>query len=393
MSYLLKAYLICGLVLISQLITAQYYQNDPALIETTSGLKYKITKEGSGEFPKSGDQVWVHYYTKFTNDSLFDTSIDKGPLDVFLGQGQIIKGWEEGLRLIKPGGSILLVVPPYLGYGTKEFNGIPANSTLIFEINLIQVNKGRAIEPFKTDGLTIQKSSENLNYYIVKKGNGPLAKNDDVAYIHYSGFLPDGSLFDSSHKKKNPVRVTIGINQLFKGLDIGLMLMNKGSKLQLIVPSELAYGEKGFGNIVPPNTNITFDVEMVDLKTPPTITKWNTADKEVKETLSGLKYIVIEQGKGDSINTENIVKVNYSGFFTDGKLFDSSLKRFEPIEFPVGIGAVIDGWDEGILLMHKGAKFELIVPSKLAYGEEGMPPLIPENTDLIFDIEIIEVIK
>jgi len=74
-------------------------------------------------------------------------------------------------------------------------------------------------------------------------------------------------------------------------------------------------------------------------------------------------------------------------------LFDSSVKRLEPIRFPVGVGSVIDGWDEGLQLMRKGSKFQLLIPSYLGYGSEGAPPQIPADTDLIFDIEVLDVIQ
>lgn len=389
----LKFILSLILTTVAIIVHCQYFENDPNLIETESGLKYKITKQGTGEYPMNGDKIWVHYYTKLTNDSIISTSINKGPLDVFLGQGQLIKGWEEGLKLLQPGGSILLVIPPHLAYGNTEQYGIPANSTLICEVNLLQVNKGTPITPFNTNNIEAKTTSTGIVYYEVKSGVGKKAIDDDNAYIHYSGFLPDNTLFDSSIKKGKPVRITVGIKQLFEGLDTALKLMNKGSKFRFIIPSELAYGSSGLGQIVPPNTKITIDIELVDLKTPPTIEQWNIHKKEITTTDSGLKYAVLNKGEGDLIQDEDIVEIHYSGFFTNGTLFDSSRKRFEPFRFPVGINAVIEGWDEGLKHMRKGAKFQFHIPANLAYGEEGAPPQIPANTDLIFDIEVVDVLN
>ncbi len=389
----IKAIAIGCLFFISQIVSAQVYQNDPNLIETESGLRYKITKQGSGDFPKAGDRIWLHYYAKFENDSIYDSTVKNGPIDVYLGQGQLIKGWEEGLKLIKPMGAILLVVPPELGYGNKQYKNIPANSTLIFEIALLQADKGKTIEPFNIENKTIKKGKKKLKYYLVEQGKGPKAKFGDNAYIHFTGYLPDGTIFDSSHKKGEPVRITVGINQVVMGWDMGLLFMNKGSKIKLIIPPKLAYGKLGFKNIVPPNTTLTLDLEMVDLIPPKPVIKWDIKEKEIIETTSGLKYIVFELGEGDIIKNDDIVEVHYSGYFTNGELFDSSVKRFEPIRFPIGANAVIDGWDEGLKLMRKGAKFQLIIPSDLAYGENGAPPQIPPITNLIFDIEVIDVMR
>ncbi len=264
---------------------------------------------------------------------------------------------------------------------------------LVFEIALLQVNSEQSIKPFSIEGKTLQKGKKKLRYYMIKEGEGAQAKFGDNAYIHYTAFLPDGTIFDSSHKKGKSVRLTVGINQVFEGLDLGLLLMNKGSKIRLLVPYKLAYGKEGYKNIVPPKTDITLDIEMIDLVPPKPVVKWDITDKKVVETSSGLKYVIFDEGEGEFIKDDNIVEVHYSGYFTDGKLFDSSIKRFEPIRFPVGAGAVIDGWDEGLKLMKKGAKFQLIVPAYLGYGEVGAPPQIPPNTDLIFDIEVIDVLK
>lgn len=390
---MIKIIIISFIVLFSQVGIAQINQNDPDLIQTQSGLKYKITKQGAGNFPKSGDRVWVHYYAKFLNDSIYDSTVDKGPIDVRLGHGQLIKGWEEGLKLLKPGGAMLLIVPPELGYGDKVQENIPPNSTLVFEIALLQVNSGSAIKPFNTEGVVEQKGKKKLRYYVIKDGEGPNAKFGDNAYIHFTGYLPDSTIFDSSHKNGKPVRITVGLNQVVEGLDMGLLFMKKGSKIRLKIPSKIAYGKEGLNNIVPPNSKITLDLEMVDLIPPDPVKMWDVSGKQIIETASGLKYIVVRQGDNVEINNNEMVVVHYSGYFANGKIFDSSVKRFEPLKFPVGAGVVIDGWDEGVKLMTKGAKFQFIVPSNLGYGKDGAPPAIPPNTDLIFDIEVLDVIK
>jgi peptidylprolyl isomerase len=385
-----------GIYLLTVSFQTTYSQNsqtDLIYTTTTSGLKYCITQQGNGDFPKAGDLVWVHYIAKFTNDSVYDSTQDRGPLEVYLGQGQLIKGWEEGLRLLKPGGTITLIVPPHLAYGKEEKNGIPANSTLVFEIGLIQVNKGKQIEPFSVDGIAIEKGKKGLKYAVVAQGSGPFAKAGDNAYVHYTGFLPDGTIFDSSRKKGDPVRITVNSQQVFEGWDMGLNMMQKGTKIKLFIPAKLAYGKDGYNNLVPPNSAIILDMEMVDLVPPEPVVKWDINGKQVLETPSGLKYVVFEPGQGELIKPQSIVTVNYSGYFTNGELFDSSVKRFEPIRFPVGIGSVIDGWDEGLQLMRKGSKFQLLVPSHLGYGSEGAPPQILPDTDLIFDIEVLDVIQ
>ena len=107
-------------------------------------------------------------------------------------------------------------------------------------------------------------------------------------------------------------------------------------------------------------------------------------------TASGLKFIVVEEGSGDSPPPGSKVRVHYTGMLEDGSVFDSSYKRNQPFEFDLGQGRVIAGWDEGIALMKTGAKYRLIIPPELGYGERGAGGgLIPPNATLLFDVELL----
>lgn len=110
----------------------------------------------------------------------------------------------------------------------------------------------------------------------------------------------------------------------------------------------------------------------------------------LQETASGLMYVVTQEGMGPNPAKGQNVKVHYAGFLTDGTPFDSSYDRNEPIEFPLGTGRVIRGWDEGIALMKKGTKAKLFIPYGLAYGDQGRPPVIPAKANLIFDVELVD---
>ena len=113
--------------------------------------------------------------------------------------------------------------------------------------------------------------------------------------------------------------------------------------------------------------------------------------KGAKTTPSGLKYIITEQGNGPTPKQGEIVSVHYAGYLTDGRKFDSSFDRNQPIEFPIGTGRVIKGWDEGIMLLNVGTKAKLIIPPELGYGARGAGGVIPPNAILIFDVELLEV--
>ena len=108
------------------------------------------------------------------------------------------------------------------------------------------------------------------------------------------------------------------------------------------------------------------------------------------KTESGLEYIEVQEGTGAKAKAGMTVSVHYTGKFQDGKVFDSSVSRGEPITFPLGQGRVIKGWDEGIALMKVGGKAQLIIPPDLAYGERGAGGVIPPNATLVFDVELMD---
>jgi peptidyl-prolyl cis-trans isomerase A (cyclophilin A) len=109
------------------------------------------------------------------------------------------------------------------------------------------------------------------------------------------------------------------------------------------------------------------------------------------KTESGLRYKMIQKGNGKKAENGKTVSVHYTGQLEDGKVFDSSYPRKKPIEFPLGMGNVIEGWDEGIALLQVGDKARFVIPSDLAYGTRGAGGVIPPNATLIFDVELMDV--
>ena len=113
--------------------------------------------------------------------------------------------------------------------------------------------------------------------------------------------------------------------------------------------------------------------------------------KGFNKTESGLRYQIIQEGNGAKAEKGKTVSVHYKGQLADGTVFDSSYKRNQPIDFPLGAGQVIPGWDEGISLLKVGDKARLVIPSDLGYGSRGAGGVIPPNAPLVFDVELINV--
>lgn len=117
----------------------------------------------------------------------------------------------------------------------------------------------------------------------------------------------------------------------------------------------------------------------------------NRKNENVRETASGLQYVVEKEGTGAQPTAEDEVTVHYTGRLLDGTVFDSSVNRGEPATFP--LNRVIPGWTEGVQLMKEGAKYTFFIPSDLAYGPQGIPNAIPPHSTLVFDVELIKVVK
>lgn len=365
-----------------------------SLIESPSGVKYKFLRKGRGVQPKTGDDLYVHYIGRYNDTVVFADTYKRGfPLQFTFGIGQVIKGWEQTFKYLHQGDVVYMEVPPELGYGNIEQQGVPPNSVLQFEIHLMQVIPGRKVIPYSTLGKDTITTKSGLKYIIIEDGTESYPRDKELMIVDYTGFLENGKIFDSSIRRNKPLKFTMGEGAVLKSWEEGLRKIKEGGMIKLIIPPELAYGEKGFKNIVPPNETLTFDIYLIKTKPEIVIEPFNVKGIKKQKTSSGIKYFIIEEGEGLQPDTNSIVTVHYSGYFLTGKMFDSSLKRDEPIQFPLGAGAVIEGWDEAFMLFKEGTKARIFIPSKLAYGKEGNADIIPPNTNLIFDVELLKVIN
>jgi peptidylprolyl isomerase len=234
---------------------------------TPSGLKYKVTELGKGPKVALGDQVSVHYVGTLENGKKFDSSRDRNqPFSFKVGSGQVIKGWDEGLQLLHVGDKAILTIPSALGYGSRDMGSIPSNSTLIFEIEVMDTKTPVTATPYDVKGKDTLTTASGLKYIYVNKGNGEQAMAGKTVDVHYTGYLKDGSKFDSSVERGQPISFGLGQGMVIPGWDEGIALMKVGDKMRLIIPSELGYGANGAGGVIPPNATLIFDVELMGVK-------------------------------------------------------------------------------------------------------------------------------
>jgi FKBP-type peptidyl-prolyl cis-trans isomerase len=128
----------------------------------------------------------------------------------------------------------------------------------------------------------------------------------------------------------------------------------------------------------------------VDLEKGNEFLRQNAEQVGVQVTESGLQYVVLQEGDGEKPVETDVVQVHYEGRLIDGTVFDSSRERGSPVEFPLDI--VISGWAEGLMLMQVGSRYQLFIPSELGYGEWGASDIVPPNSVLVFDVELLEIV-
>jgi len=356
-------------------------------ITTASGLRYIEVQAGTGPMPQRGDLVKVHYTGTLVDGTKFDSSLDRGkPFSFRIGKGSVIKGWDEGIALMREGGKAKLIIPPDLGYGAAGAgNVIPPNATLIFDVELISVLHS---EPEAVPEDAYQITESGLKYYDLVVGSGDSPKNGDAVVFNFTGWLMDGTQLGGTDDAGSPQISAIGTGDMFPGLDEGISTMKVGGKRQLILPPELAFGEQGMPPDIPPGAVLKIEVELLAIVPPPEMTERTpVAEGDYVITPSGLKYYDIRVGDGPELQKGQFVVIHYTLWLADGTRIESSAEGGKPLGFLIGEGEVFSGLDEGIGTMRVGGKRQLVIPPEMAFGDQPRGQ-IPANSTLIFEIEL-----
>lgn len=399
------------------------------------GLYYRFIRQTDGRNPEIGHIVQVNLTYSFGDSVMFNSNSLKAPMNLIVNPPDFRGDINHALLMMGIGDSASFIIRADSFFiHTMKYNRLPRNVTketfVTLNIGLhkiwTQEEQRKEEEAWKAsrkaaelaeikhyitdNNLKIDTTPEGLYFRLNRKGSGAMPAYGDKIRLNFSVSLLNGTSIFSSWEKGLPMEIEFGRKFDTEGINLALQRMNKGSVARLIIPSKLAFGEKGREGFIPPYAPLVYDVEVVEILTLEDIRRQKEREAEdlrknegrhiaeyvaannlkASPTPSGLYYIEARAGKGEKPKVNQKVKVHYTGYLLNGKKFDSSVDRGQPFEFVLGVGNVIKGWDEGIAMMRKGSKAKLIIPSNLGYGERGAQPNIPPYAPLIFEVELID---
>ncbi len=233
----------------------------------------------------------------------------------------------------------------------------------------------------------IVTTASGLKYSILQKGDGERApKMGERVTVHYTGWLEDGTKFDSSRDNGKPFAFVLGVGQVIKGWDEGVALMTKGTRCKLTIPYDLAYGEDGRPPRIPAKATLIFDVELLSFEAMPEF-KAGVKDKQ-KKTESGLVYELLKEGTGDKLKAEQSFELRYAFWNSEGKLLEATEQNDATIK------GLVESMNykflqEAPLLMRVGDRMRFEVPPALLFGATERGPDLPANSVTIWELELM----
>ena len=269
---------------------------------TESGLQYAYLERGEEVAPDSGQIITLQMVYKTSDDSIiFDTREQEIPFGIKVGDKNMKGMLAEGLNMLHAGDSVQFIIPAQDFFFQTARMPVPAGiaptDSLIFNVGAEEVLsedefRERQIEASKKqqelalakqqeqlaadvstieaylaeNNIEAEKTESGLFYNITEKGNGPEIDAGDKVTVHYKGMLLDGTVFDSSFERGEPIAINVGQGRVIRGWDEALQLLQEGTKATIYIPSMLGYGVRGAGEAIAPNSILMFDVEIVDVE-------------------------------------------------------------------------------------------------------------------------------
>ena len=357
-------------------------------VKTADGLVYKkITTNDAGESPKRNDTVTINYtgWHQNTGETFFTNRSRGTPMPLNLST--TAPGFTEAMQLLKKGEKAMLWVPPSIGY-----KGTPVGTpeTLVYEVELVDIIPAPPVPAdLAAPPANAQTTPKGTKYEILKPATGTVkAKSYDTVTYNYTAWDSTGRMFETTEMKKKPAKM-----QPYKQsatLEDVLTQMAAGERLRFwSTADKMSMGGRPLPGA--PQGDVCYELELITIEPgvepPPVPSDVAKPPADAKKTEKGVFYKLVKAGPAGGAHPKptETVKVNYTGWTTDGRMFDSSVIRKEPAEF--SLQGVIPGWTDGIPQMVVGDKMRFWIPEELAYkGQPGRPQGM-----LVFDVELLEI--
>lgn len=350
---------------------------------TDSGLAYKVLRPGEGEGrPGPNDKVTLRYSGWTTDGVMFDSTETKRRSRSFK-VNKVIPGFSEGLQLMVAGEKSRFWIPVELAYA-----GLPGRpeGMLVFDIELVSFDRA----PETPEGLAeppadAVRTESGLAYAVLQEGGDEYPGPEDMVLLELNAWTPGGSLYDSSVLNGEPVNFRMDMTiPAFSEL---LPQMGRGARWMIWTPTEMARLDDE--SLV--REPLVFDVELIDfMRRPQTPEHVAGPPDDARKTSSGLAYKVLQAGTGDRRpKSDERVEVQYAGWTTDGRMFDSSFDHGRPGTFTLD-ERMPQGWNEALKMMVVGEKRRIWIPGDIAYPDE------KENRPrgmLVFEVELISILE
>ncbi len=368
-------------------------------ITFSSGLKKILVEKGIGIKPSNFNEVRMRFtgyaYSTTGFKRVFQSSYTNSAEAVFqLGTGRMLRGMDEGVASMEVGEKATLIIPPQLGFGSQQVGLLLPNSIIYIDIELVSSN----FPVFQPQQKNIHYFSDSSFLSFLNKKDTTRISYEDIVSFNYKiyYFIEEGKplVFDNSYERLQPVVQRPGSGLGLPFADLGLLQMGSGEKSVLKLPSkEVSKYSNNPKLLTTPFVFIDLDIVKVE-KYP--FMKLTGSDTVLK--YSGLKYINNLIGSGDSVKRGDVVTVFYTVYCLNDsgvrRVLDCSYEKGKVMEIIVGSGNNIPGVEEGLLGMRNGGSRRLIIPPYLGYGDNGLQENgLPPKTDLIFDIESIQILK
>jgi FKBP-type peptidyl-prolyl cis-trans isomerase/cyclophilin family peptidyl-prolyl cis-trans isomerase len=264
---------------LEELIAKIEAQTGNKIQKTASGLMYAAITEGQGPSPGPSDIVSITFTATLLDGTQWEAVQDKEKPHRRRVK-ETLPGLAEGLQLMKVGGHYKFIVPPQLAYGSRgrPEKGIPPMATLVLDVELLGIESeaeqkaaqekqlAEYLAKLEAEtGQKVHKTPSGLMYVVLKEGDGPQPKSTDTVSVHYTGWLLDGTRFDSSLDRGTPFTFSL-TGGVIRGWLEGVPLMKVGSRYKFVIPPALGYGSRGFPPTIPGDATLVFEIELLEIK-------------------------------------------------------------------------------------------------------------------------------